>query len=196
MIGLLSALPLPTVLQDKIIAAELEYARIQSEYFKSLSLLDVTREEVTPVVYVPVFEPDEANLVAIFVEPGLAHLVFKDEIAPTKDLDERYRQERKKIFGRTADVESVELSGSEAVFTNNYSGIQLYETSLHFASVLPYHGVIYSNTWNHLLSTNPCLLIKLRGGYIRGGYKRVEARVIKGDRTAAEEWAKSESVQK
>lgn len=186
MIGVLSAFPLPQVLQEKVIAAELEYIQEQSNYFKQLSQpAEIT---VSPEIYVPVFEPDRATLAAMFIESGAVHLVFKDEVAPTRSLDERYRKERAKIFGRTADVESVEYrTGPTAVFLNNFSGAQPYQTSIHLPGVLPCEGVIYSNTWNHLLSTKPCMFIKLRGGY-----KKVTAPVMEGDRAAAEEWAASQ----
>lgn len=184
MIGLLSALPmLPQVLQEKIIDSEVNHARLQSDYFKTRTR--TTDEIIRPEIYIPVFEPEEATLVAVFVEPGAAHLVFKDEVAPTTSLDERYREARLRIFGRSADVESVEFeSTTEVLFTDNYSGVQPYETSMHFASVLPYKGAIYSNTWNHLLNVVPCAFIR-----IRGGYKKMEVPMVDGNRAAAEEWA-------
>lgn len=183
--GALTPIPLPTVLQDKVIARELEFMKAQSEYFKQLSQpLAITAR---PEIHIPVIEPDEATLIAVFIEPGAIHLVFQDEVAPTRELDERYRQERLKTYGRVADVESVQYSeGPTAKFLNNYSGFQPYQTSMHFAGISPCKGVIYSNTWNHMLSTQPCLFINLRGGY-----KKVETPVMTGNRSAAEEWAKS-----
>lgn len=171
-------------LWDKIIATEVEHQRMQMDYFTK-------REKVgpalTPQIYQPKHEPEAGNLVAIFVEPGAVHLVFRDEIAPVKELDEKYREVRSKIFGRTHDVESVEVTEQGIKFVNNAAFLNIYESSLHWTSVEPYKNALFSETWNHMLSAGGKWL-----NIIRGGYRLVGATITPGDRQAAEKWSPTE----
>jgi len=165
---------------EKLIATEVEHQKMQSDYFAKREKVGTTRDVI---VYQPKHEPEECNLVAIFVEPGAAHLVFKDEIAPIKELDQQYREVRRKIFGRTHDVESVEFMEEGIKFVNNAAFLNIYESSLHWTSVEPYENAIFSETWNHMLSAGGKWI-----NIIRGGYRLVSANIIPGDRAAAEKW--------
>ena len=165
---------------ERVIATEVEHQQMQIEYFtKREKVGDVVR----PKVYQPKKEPEEAYLVAVFVEPGAAHLVFRDEIAPSKDLDEQYRAIRQKVFGRTHDVESVEFMDNQVKFVGNSAFMNVYETSVHWTTVEPFKGALFSETWNHMLSAGGKWL-----NVLRGGYRMVDASIIEGDRQAAENW--------
>ena len=169
---------------EKIIATEVEHQKMQIDYFTK-------REKKGPVVrprvYQPKMEAVEADLVAVYVEPGAVHLVFRDEIAPQKALDERYREVRKNIFGRVHDVESVEFIDGQVKFVNNYSFINIYESSLHWTNVETFTECIFSDTWNHMLTAGGKWV-----NIVRGGYRLVTAPILEGDRVAAEKWAPSE----
>lgn len=170
-----------TSIWDKIIATEVEHQQMQADYFaKREKVGDV----VDPKVYQPKNEPEEASLVAIFVEHGAAHLVFKDEIAPSKELDRKYREIRQKVFGRIHDVESVEFIDGEIKFVNNAAFLNIYESSLHWTSVEPNKGALFSETWNHMLSAGGKWI-----NIIRGGYRLVEVPILEGDRSTAEKWS-------
>lgn len=166
---------------EKVIATEVEHQRMQFDYFTKREKVGAV---MSPRVYQPKQEAMEAELVAVYVEPGAAHLVFHDEIAPQKDLDERYREVRLKTFGRVHDVESVEFIDSQVKFVGNYSFLNVYETSLHWTNVETFSDCIFSDTWNHMLSA---------GGkwfnVVRGGYRLVKVPILEGDRAAAEKWA-------
>lgn len=166
---------------EKVISTEVEHQRMQSDYFAKREKVGAV---VRPKVYQPKVEAVEADLVAVYVEPGAAHLVFRDEIAPQKDLDERYREVRLKTFGRVHDVESVEFIDSQVKFVGNYSFINVYETSLHWTNVETFNDFIFSDTWNHMLSAGGKWV-----NIVRGGYRLVEAPILEGDRAAAEKWA-------
>lgn len=183
---------------EKVISTEVEHQTMQHDYFtKREKVGDISR----PTVYQPKVESEDSALVALFVEPGAVHLVFRDEIAPQKELDERYREVRKKLFGRVHDVESVELllpdtappirleSGTtlKIKFVNNYSFFNVYETSLHWSSVETYSEALFSDTWNHMLSSGGKWV-----NVLRGGYRQVVVPILEGDREAAERWAPSE----
>lgn len=165
---------------DRVIATEIEHQKMQIDYFTKREKVGAT---VYPHVYQPKNEPTEANLVAVYVEPGAVHLVFRDEIAPSEDLDARYREIRKKVFGRVHDVESVEFTEDQIKFVNNAAFLNVYESSLHWTSVEPFKGALFSETWNHMLSAGGKWI-----NVIRGGYRLVDAQVIEGDRQAAEKW--------
>lgn len=169
---------------EKVIATEGEHQQMQIRYFRAREKVG---EILKPKVYQPKHEPQESALVAVFVEPGAAHLVFRDEIAPQKELDERYREIRQRVFGRVHDVESVEVIDGQIKFVNNAAFINVYETSLHWAAVEPYKGAIFSETWNHMLSAGGKWI-----NMLRGGYRLVEAPVQEGDRDAAERWSPGE----
>ncbi len=166
---------------EKIIATEVEHQKMQIDYFTKREKVG---PKLTPQVYQPKCEPEEGHLVAIFVEPGAAHLVFKDEIAPVKELDEKYREVREKVFGRTFDIESVEFTEEGMKFVNNAAFLNIYESSLHWTAVEPYRNAIFTETWNHMLSAGGKWI-----NIIRGGYRLVGAVIIPGDRAAAEKWS-------
>ena len=189
---------------DKVIATEVQHQQMQQAFFAQR---EKTGPYVRPKVYQPQKEPEAGRLKVIYVEPGAAHLVFADEIAPTKELDERYREVRKKLFGRTHDVESVEYSqvaaGSatsgyrtpEGVktmikFVGNGAFLNLYETSLHWTDLREDTGSIFSETWNHMLSAGG----KWLNVFFRGGYRHIEVPYIQGDRAAAEAWKEAEDA--
>ena len=164
-----------------MVNAELDHQRRQAEYFAARV---VEGPLLTPLVYQPVIEPIEGALVAVFLELGAAHLVFRDEVAPVAEIDEQYRRARADVFGRTIDIESVEFEGAEALFHGAGAGINLYETSWHFDAREAFAGRLYSSTWNHMLSAGPRRLIELRGGY------RPMLPVVRyGSRKDAERWA-------
>jgi len=168
----------------QVISTEVGHQKIQVDYFqKRAKVGDILR----PKVYQPKCEPAEGRLVAIFVEPGAAHLVFRDEIAPQKELDQRYREIRLKVFGRVHDVESVEFVDDQIKFVNNFSFINIYESSLHWTSVETFSGFIFSDTWNHMLSSGGKWV-----NIFRGGYRETVAEILEGGREAAERWAPSE----
>jgi len=169
---------------ERVVATEVEHQKMQMDYFTKREKVGAT---IRPKVYQPKVEPAGAELVVVFVEPGAAHLVFRDEIAPKKELDERYREVRKKLFGRVHDVESVEFVDSQVKFVNNFSFINVYETSLHWTSVEAFSDVLFSDTWNHMLSVGGKWVNILRGGYLE-----VVPQMLEGDRAAAERWSPSE----
>jgi len=166
---------------DRIIATELEHQKMQLDYFTKREKVG---ELLRPQVYQPKCEPEEANLVAVFIEPGAVHLVFRDEIAPSQELDTNYREIRQKVFGRVHDVESVEIIDGQIKFVNNAAFLNIYESSLHWTSVEPSKGALFSETWNHMLSAGGKWI-----NVIRGGYRLVGAPIIEGDRAAAEKWS-------
>ena len=137
---------------------------------------------------------DKADLVALFYEPGpdrlFLHLVFSDEYFPNEVIDKIYRQIRKLKFGRTADVESVEIRPGPirmANFVTTYCGPNVYETSVHFDGKEPFLGTLYIDTWNHLMSCLPSPAVLARYGFKEA--KDFEIR--EGTRKDAEEFAKS-----
>jgi len=174
-------LPVPVVASR--IAVDLDCQLRQREFFRLRSKLG---SEVTSVVYQPLFEPEESLLSAIFIAPGEIHLVFWDEIAPTKAWDEWYRAYRIENLGRASDIESLEISDHEVAYHWCYSFANLYETGMHYSGRQPWTGKIYSSTWNHMLTNKAEIPILLRGGY-----KRMEPEVYYGGRDAAEEYAKA-----
>ncbi len=176
------ALELPSPVRNLRIAEDLDLQIRQRDHFRLRAKLG---PEVTPVVYQPLFEPEESLLCAIFIAPGENHLVFLDEIAPTKAWDEWYRAYRIENLGRASDIESLEISDTDIFYHWCYSFANLYETGMHYSGSQPWTGKIYSSTWNHMLTNKPAIPILLRGGY-----KRMEPEIYYGDRDAAEEYAK------
>lgn len=169
-------------LADRIIETEINFRLSQAEYFTKRILTGVL-----PVVefYQPVIEPAEGRLVLAFVEPGAAHFVFLDEVAPDRLLDEKYRDIRRDLYGRVHDVESIELIGGKVKFLDNNSSHNPYELSLHWSKEEVFTGKVYSNTWNHMMSSSPSPLIELRGGY-----KNIELELRAGNRDDAERWTR------
>ena len=165
---------------DKVISTEIAHQQMQSAFFAKREMVGAV---LTPQVYQPKCEPEQGNLAAIFVEPGAAHLVFLDEIAPQQDLDEQYREVRRNIFGRTHDVESVEFTEEGVKFINNAAFLNIYESSLHWSTVEPYRNALFSETWNHMLSAGGKWI-----NIFRGGYRLVGAAILQGDRAAADKW--------
>ena len=166
----------------------------QLAYFRPLPkprVLAYSLEDVIPKIYIA--RPDKANLVAVFVEPGedrvFLHLVFDDEHFPNSIIDKIYRGIRKLKFGRTADVESVELRPTVrmANFVTTYCGPNIYETSVHFDGAEPYAGNLYVDTWNHLMSCLPSPAVLVRYGF----KEAKDYEIIEGTRKDAEEFAKN-----
>jgi len=178
----------------RLIAGMEELAwRRQLEYFKPLPrprALAYSVEDLLPRK-IMVAKPDKARLAAVFYEPGpdrlFLHLVFSDEYFPIRAVDDIYREIRREKFGRTADVESVEIRPGAATFVATYCGPNVYETSIHFSGREPYSGTLYVDTWNHLMSCLPSPAV-----LIRYGFKEVKGyELIEGTRKDAEEFAKS-----
>jgi hypothetical protein len=176
------ALDLPPPVRDLRIKEDLGAQIRQRELFRLRAKLG---PEVTPAVFQPVFEDEASLLCAIFVAPGENHLVFRDEIAPTKKWDEWYRAYRVQNLGRAADIESIEITETEVIYHWCYSFANLYESGIHYTGRQTWTGKIYSSTWNHMLTNKAELPI-----LIRGGYREMEPEIYYGDRDAAEEYAK------
>lgn len=177
------ALELPQPLRNLKIKEDLAFQICQRDFSRLGTKLG---PEITPTVFQPVFEPREGSLCAIFIAPGENHLVFTDEVAPTKLWGEWYREWRIFTLGRASDIESLEISDHEVAYHWCYSFANLYETSMHYSGRQPWTGKIYSSTWNHMLTNKAEIPILLRGGY-----KRMEPEVYYGGRDAAEEYAKA-----
>jgi len=176
-------LDLPAPVASLKIKEDINLQVLQKRYFLARPKLG---PEVVPVVYQPVFEPEESLLCAIFISPGENHLVFRDEIAPTKAWDEWYRAYRIENLGRASDIESIEITDNEVGYHWCYSFANLYETGLHYSGRQPWTGKIYSNTWNHMLTNKPAFPILLRGGY-----REMDPEIYHGDRNDAEEYARA-----
>lgn len=176
------ALDLPAPVRNLRINEDLRFQLLQRQLFQARVKLG---PEITPTVFQPIFEPEEGLLCAIFIASGENHLVFRDEIAPTRAWDEWYRAYRIENLGRAADIESLEIIGSEVIYHWCYSFLNLYETGMHYSGRQPWTSSIYSSTWNHMLTNKAELPILLRGGY-----RRMEPEIYYGDRDAAEEYAK------
>jgi len=177
------ALELPSLVRNLKIKEDLTAQLRQRELFRLRTKLG---PEVIPTVYQPIFESEGGALLAIFIAPGENHLVFRDEVAPTKAWDEWYRAYRIENLGRAADIESLEIIDGEVAYYWCYSFANLYETGMHYSGRQDWTGNIYSSTWNHMLTNKPEIPILLRGGY-----KKMEPDIYYGDRDAAEEYAKA-----
>lgn len=129
---------------------------------------------------------DPTELLRVYVEPdevGVAvHLVWRDEVVPLAQADERYRAFRREELGRTADVETILVKPDEVVFPGTWGGPQPYWTSIHGTWREPRKGVVFTRTWNHMLSSVP---------NPRASYERVDPAVRDGGREAAEAYAES-----
>ncbi len=177
------ALELPAPIRNLKIKEDVGFQIRQRELFRERVKLG---PEVVPVVFQPLMEPEGGELRAIFIAPGENHLVFIDEIAPTKVWDEWYRAYRIWSLGRTADIESIEITESEVIYHWNYSFLNLYESGLHHSGRQAWTGALYSSTWNHMLNNKPQVPILLRDGY-----RKMEPKIHYGDREAAEAYARS-----
>jgi len=166
----------------------------QKSYFKPLPIPKyrvLELEDITPHT-IKIAKPDKAKILKVFYEMGpdraYFHIVFDDEYFPNSAVDKIYRELRKAIFGRTADVESVELRktnlGWVGNFVSTYVGPNIYETSVHLDGTEPYTNTIYVNTWNHLMSSLPAPQI-----VVRYGYKEINKfELVQGTRENAEEY--------
>ncbi len=182
----------------RVIDTEVQHRQMQIDYFAKREKVGPT---LRPTLWQPKIEPEQGKLVAVFVEPGAVHLVFGDEVAPAEALDIQYREIRLKVFGRTHDVESVEVIASDEMghpepweggkvqvrFVGNFAFLNVYESSIHWTGLEPYKDSLFSETWNHMLSAGGKWV-----NIIRGGYRKVEVPVLEGDRAAAEGWSPSE----
>jgi len=184
-----------TQLANIIANIELEAYKKQLAYFKPLlkpRVLAYSVEDLMPKK-IMLAKADKADLVALFYEPGpdrlFLHLVFSDEYFPNKVIDKIYREIRKLKFGRTADVESVEIRPGlirMVNFVTTYCGPNVYETSAHFDGKEPFLGTLYIDTWNHLMSCLPSPAV-----LIRHGFKEAKDYIIReGTREDAEEFAR------
>jgi len=167
----------------------------QKLYFKPLPIPKYRvfeLEDVMPNV-IKIAKPDKAKILKVFYEIGpdraYFHIVFDDEYFPNSAVDKIYRELRKAIFGRTADVESVELRktnlGWVGNFISTYVGPNVYETSVHLDGTEPYTNTIYVDTWNHLMSCLPAPQIVLRYGYKETN----KFELVQGTREDAEKYA-------
>jgi len=178
-----------------IASIEFEAYKKQLAYFRPLlkpRVLAYSVEDLIPKK-IMLAKPDKANLVALFCEPGpdrlFLHLVFDDEYFPIDPVDEIYKEVRKEKFGRTADVESVEIRPGlirMVNFVTTYCGPNVYETSAHFDGKEPFLGTLYIDTWNHLMSCLPSPAVLIRHGFKEA--KDFEIR--EGTRKDAEEFAR------
>ena len=161
---------LPT-LYDQIIYAEIKSQLQQREYFKPIGVraeLRDTYRRYAPVIFHVKDEPKATRVKYVYAEGDnnkiYYHLVFPDEKAPPKNLDEEYRKIRRQLLGRIHDVESIEIRrGTLVNFQTTYAWQQPYQTSLHFSAVARYTRKIFVLTWNHMLSTRPSIYAILRG---------------------------------
>ena len=176
------ALDLPAPVRSLAINVDLDYQVLQRQLFQSRAKLG---PEVIPTVFQPRFEAEESQLLAIFIAPGENHLVFRDEVAPIKAWDEWYREYRMLNLGRTADIESIEITEDEVFYHWCYSFLNLYESGMHYSGKQDWTGNIYSSTWNHMLTNRTEIPILLRGGY-----REMQPEIFYGDREAAEEYAR------
>lgn len=177
------SLEMPSTVQNLVIEEDLGSQIRQRELFRLRVKLG---PEVIPAVFQPVIEPAESLLRAIFIAPGENHLVFLDEIAPMKKWDEWYRGYRIRNLGRSADIESLEITdNNQVIYHWCHSLANLYESGMHYSGRQSWTGTIYSSTWNHMMSNKPAFPIQLRGGY-----RKMEPEIYNGDRDAAEEYAK------
>ena len=177
------ALELPSPVRNLKIKEDIDLQIRQGELFRQRAKLG---PEVALAIFQPLIEPEGGQLCAIFIAPGENHLVFRDEIAPTKLWDEWYRGYRIWSLGRSADIESIEITEAEVIYHWCYSFANLYESGLHYSGRQERTGVLYSSTWNHMMNNKPQVPILLRDGY-----RRMEPEIYYGDRDAAEEYARS-----
>ena len=177
-----------------LVNMEIRAYQRQLAYFRPLPRPKVLAYSIEDVIPRRIFiaKPDKANLLAVFVEPGedrvFLHLVFDDEYFPNSIIDKIYRAIRKLKFGRTADVESVEIRplARLANFVSTYCGPNIYETSIHFDGIEPFTGALYVDTWNHLMSCLPSPAVALRYGF----KEAKDYEIYEGTRKDAEEFAR------
>ena len=126
-------------------------------------------------VYMP--RGDRARTLAAFIDVDrcAVHIVWSDEYVPVPLLDEAYRALRRRIYGRTTDVETVAIDYDPAsgaarlVFHTTFGEPNPYQLSVHndAAARTRWTGVVrvYSWTWNHLMSWRPSPWVEALGGY-------------------------------
>ena len=119
------------------------------------------------------------------------HFVWDNEyFRLSKTIDEKYREVRKKIFGRVGDVESIVIfpKSNFIRYLYNNQSFGTYDLPLHIKAVeFIYIPAIFVNSWNHMLSERFSLHITKR----LGGYYRAKDFIIKeGTRCDAEEFVK------
>lgn len=168
-----------------LIAQKIVSERIQKDYFRKLE----AREEVPEFeIYTPTFMTEKARVRAVFIEPGALHVVYNDEVFPLNDrVDERYRELRKEVFGRTADVESLRVSRGQAILPSTSAlPNPFFESSLHGYDTQPWTGRLFKSTWNGLISTLPNPFFTFKGGYVKATYE-----LRHGNREDAIEYAKN-----
>ena len=139
-------------------------------------------------VFTPRIDSPLGRAVAVFTEPRGLHVVFRDEVFPlSRRYDGAYREMRREAFGRTSDIESLEVVEDTAYFywTSAWANL-VFETNLHGYDNQPWTGRLYKSTWNGMLSTRPHPYVVLRGGYVRN-----EVALVQGSRADAEAFAEA-----
>jgi len=197
--------PLPAILAGLVAvdawvyAARALLAVEAAERARLLDYLSSRRPRACPHVgAVEVYMPrgDRARTLAAFVdgERCAVHIVWSDEYVPgPRLLDEAYRALRRRMYGRTTDVETVAIdydpasAAARLVFHTTFGEPNPYQLSVHndAAAGIRWTGVVrvYSWTWNHLMSWRPSPWVEALGGY------RVERpRLLHGSRRDAERY--------
>lgn len=114
---------------------------------------------------------DRARLLAAFIDPedpGKVHLVWDDEYHPVAEVDEAYREYRKRANGRASDLETICVRRSYVWYPWTGSLPNLtWATSLHGYDYGPVRRrgdriVIFINTWNHMMYSYPHTLPRTR----------------------------------
>jgi hypothetical protein len=170
------------------------FQKIQSEYFRKLYEIGAKAPMavVDIVQNLQLFVPhrDRARVLAIFYDDaGGIHIVWSDEYVPLDPIDKAYREIRKRVYGRTTDVESVHIVSDKVKFVTTYGPPNIYETSMHSDGEvkLSLPLTLYSWTWNHLMATIPSMDVIVKGGY----YLARDYKIRKGTRDDAEAFAES-----
>ena len=136
---------------------------------------------------------DRARLLRVFIDPedrGLLHLVWEDEYHPVREVDEAYREYRRRANGRASDLESICIRRGYILFpwTGSLPNATYY-TSIHGYDVGPYRRTpdgrirVFIETWNHMMYTIPYT-------YPRG-YRLEEPEWDEGTRDDAERYARA-----
>ncbi len=118
------------------------------------------------------------------------HFVWNNEVFPlSKKIDEMYRKVRIKVFGRIADVESISVFYNDNIIYYPFDNFSfgLYSFGIHVKSIeIVYLPVIFSNSWNHMMSTRWTIdVVKRLGGYYKAKFTYEE-----GTRLDAEKYGK------
>jgi len=166
---------------------QLYFTKVINEFCKNIYVPKIDKAKLVKVFYDIRELPEK-----IYKDDKVIdmHLVFSDEyFRLSKKIDEKYREIRKKIFNRTADVESIVIFPRTGFirFLHNNMSIGTYDMPLHLKAVeFIYLPVIFVNSWNHMLATRWTFHITKR----LGGYNKVSVSVTEGTREDAEKFAR------